>query len=175
MKPTGPLMRKIEAWRLKIEPWRVAGSHQFDEEQDPDPHQSGESDPDPMRMKMKRGIRIQTRIRIHMKVMQIRNINESLFLINRLTWSSYFLAKVPEAANSWRKLTSIFALSKKEFIHFVKVFFWMWRRSSWRARIRPWKKSKLFHRTEQGLKKNSFKNKNKGNKERRLRRKGDDK
>ncbi len=33
----------MEAWRLKIEPWRVcspvvADSHLFDEKQDPDPH-----------------------------------------------------------------------------------------------------------------------------------------
>jgi hypothetical protein len=101
--------RDVEA-QNNAEPWRVfrpmvAYSHHFDEEQDPDSHQSGKSDPDPIRMKVKRGIRIQTRIRIRLKVMQIRNTSEdqpiaSLSLINRLTWSSYFLAKVPEAANS---------------------------------------------------------------------------
>jgi hypothetical protein len=37
----GPLTLTIEAWRLKIEPWRVnrpviAESHHFVEEQDPD-------------------------------------------------------------------------------------------------------------------------------------------
>jgi hypothetical protein len=36
-------MHTMEAWRLKIEPWRVcspvvADSHHFDEKQDPDPH-----------------------------------------------------------------------------------------------------------------------------------------
>jgi hypothetical protein len=35
-------MFTIEAWRLKLEPWRVggqvvAGSHHFEEEQEPDP------------------------------------------------------------------------------------------------------------------------------------------
>jgi hypothetical protein len=42
----------MEAWRLKMEPWRVcrqvvADSHHFVEEQDPDPHQSEKSDQDP--------------------------------------------------------------------------------------------------------------------------------
>jgi hypothetical protein len=36
-------MLRIEAWRLKMETWRlcrpvVADSHNLDEEQDPDPH-----------------------------------------------------------------------------------------------------------------------------------------
>jgi hypothetical protein len=39
----GPWTLTVEAWRLKMEPWRVcrpvvADSHHFDEEQDPDPH-----------------------------------------------------------------------------------------------------------------------------------------
>jgi hypothetical protein len=43
----------MEAWRIKMEPWRVcrtvvADSHHFDEEQDPDPdpHLSEKLDPD---------------------------------------------------------------------------------------------------------------------------------
>ncbi len=45
-------MLTMEAWRLKIEPWRVckqvvADSHHFDEEQDLDPHQSEKLNPDP--------------------------------------------------------------------------------------------------------------------------------
>jgi hypothetical protein len=36
-------MLKMEAWRLKMEPWRVCGlvvadSHHFEKELDPDPH-----------------------------------------------------------------------------------------------------------------------------------------
>jgi hypothetical protein len=42
----------MEAWRLKMEPWRfyrpvVADSHYFEEELDLDPHWSEKLDPDP--------------------------------------------------------------------------------------------------------------------------------
>jgi hypothetical protein len=40
----GPQTVTVEAWRLKMKPWRVcrpvaANMHQFVEEQDPDPHE----------------------------------------------------------------------------------------------------------------------------------------
>jgi hypothetical protein len=47
----GPWTHTVEAWRLKMEPWKffspvVAGSHHFDEKQDPDPDPH-KLDPDP--------------------------------------------------------------------------------------------------------------------------------
>jgi hypothetical protein len=47
-----PWTLTMEAWRFKMEPWRVyrpvvADSHYFAEELDPDPHYSKKLDPDP--------------------------------------------------------------------------------------------------------------------------------
>ncbi len=100
----GPWTLTMDAWGLKMEPWRirpvVEDSHHYDEEQDldwwigerqnpdPDPHRREKLDPDPHYQVVKDKIRILIRtevkswIRIRIKLMRICNPDRK----NKKSW-----------------------------------------------------------------------------------------
>jgi hypothetical protein len=55
-------MLTMEAWRLKMKPWRFEDLYHFDEEKDPDPHYVKSLIPVKICDKLKRAIRISIKL-----------------------------------------------------------------------------------------------------------------